>query len=206
MKISKKLAKILRHDAESLKLPIDEKGYVPVDLILKMNFFKSLNVDLEHLKKIVETNKKQRFNLKFDNDKKVYLICANQGHSIKKIQNSNLIQLKNYPDDFPDFIIHGTFKSKWPLIKESGGLKKMNRNHIHLTTNLPNSENNFVISGMKTSSNVFIYINIKKCLDNNIIFHKSLNNVILTEGNKDGIIPLDCFERVIDKNDNPLDF
>jgi len=53
-----------------------------------------------------------------------------------------------------------------------------------------------VISGMRNSSAVLVYLDIAKAMDLGLKFWESDNGVILCDGGDDGIIPLSCFERV----------
>ena len=102
------------------------------------------------------------------------------GPFVKSSENDNLTPMTI--DELSQLrIYHGTYRTKLPLIKSSGGLSKMNRNHIHFTC-----EQYSTCSGIRYNANVLIYINASKCIEHGIVFYKSLNNVILTSGNKDG--------------------
>ena len=79
----------------------------------------------------------------------------------------------------------------------------MNRNHIHFATGLLGEEG--VISGMRYSCNVLIYIDLVKALEGGIKFFKSENGVILTEGlNGEGCLPKDYFAKVVNKTGDVL--
>lgn len=80
----------------------------------------------------------------------------------------------------------------------------MNRLHIHFAIGLPNDGN--VISGMRNSAQIYIYIDLAKALNDNIKFYKSANNVILSPGNADGIIEIKYFLKVIDHKTGKLIF
>lgn len=71
----------------------------------------------------------------------------------------------------------------------------MNRIHIHFAKGLPND--GAVISGMRKSAQIYIYINLQKALDDGIQFFTSANDVILSPGNKEGIIEAKYFFKVI---------
>ncbi|KAF9586580.1 tRNA 2'-phosphotransferase 1 [Lunasporangiospora selenospora] len=72
----------------------------------------------------------------------------------------------------------------------------MNRNHIHMAVGLPGE--NGVISGMRGSCNMYIYIDTEKAFQDEIKFYRSSNNVILSDGkNGDGIIPPLYFQKVV---------
>jgi len=49
---------------------------------------------------------------------------------------------------------------------------------------------------MRAGSQVLIYIDVPKAMEAGLKFYLSANGVVLTEGNENGIIPIDLFERV----------
>ena len=182
IEISKSLSYILRHGALELGLNIDEGGWVSIEEILSLKQLK--HVSLEQIEKIVEENDKKRFELEN------FKIRAVQGHSKyvgEKINEEELLEEIIEP---LEKCIHGTTKNAWELIKNSG-LNKMNRMHIHFSIGEPDDEN--VISGMRNSSQILIYIDMEKAMKNGIKFYKSKNNVILTSE----IITPDFFKKVV---------
>lgn len=54
----------------------------------------------------------------------------------------------------------------------------MSRNHIHFAPGLPQEDG--VISGMRKSCDVYIYIDMVQAIKDGIDFYISSNNVILT--------------------------
>ena len=84
----------------------------------------------------------------------------------------------------------------------------MKRNHIHFASRLPQPQKNkqdkqntstTPISGMRLSSQIYIYINGSKCANDDIKFYRSDNGVILTAGVKEeGMLPLQYFDKVVD--------
>ena len=103
------------------------------------------------------------------------------------------------PQDAPK-VIHGTYFKAWNLIKKSG-LNKMKRNHIHFAAGEPGDQG--VISGMRSSAQVFIYIDVEKAMsEGGIKFYKSANNVILSPGNADGFILPTYFKIVKNMKNN----
>ena len=144
-----------------------------------------------------------------ETDKTILCIRANQGHSIGMIDSNLLLQrltsdelLQNYP-----IMVHGTNYSAWERIQSSGGLSKMQRNHIHFATDIPtaNGTNNAVISGMRKSCDVYIYVCINKCIRDNISIYKSENGVLLTAGVDDlGILPLHYVSHVTNSSGSVL--
>ena len=155
-----------------------------------------------------------------------YLIRATQGHSIKTVEAASLLEPLSLDDEskLPETVVHGTFHGVWPLILQTGGLKRMNRNHVHFATgpslesvlelqaeNKKPSKDNSVISGMRGDAQILIYIDIKKALAAGCPFWRSENGVILSEGlpvpdakndakgNPQKVVPLDCFQVVVER-------
>lgn len=112
------------------------------------------NITLQQIQHVVDTNDKKRYQLTEIEGE--YFIRANQGHSLKTVESKDLLQ-EIQQDVSP--VIHGTSAKAWESIKEQG-LSKMNRNHIHFAVGLPSDKG--VISGMRNSSQVYIYINVSK--------------------------------------------
>lgn len=139
-----------------------------------------------------------------------YLIRANQGHSIKLDNEGLLVPITTEAGNVPDVVVHGTDERSWDLILKSGGLRRMGRNHIHFASGLPagfkslqsgsasteEKEAAPVISGMRKSSSVLVYVDINAALAAGIKFFLSENGVILTEGNEQGCLPYEFFKRV----------
>lgn len=134
----------------------------------------------------------------------ILCIRANQGHSMPLVDSDLLLQrlasddlLLNYP-----IMVHGTYFTAWAKILSSGGLSKMERNHIHFATGIPQrlqpnderstgSNNPVVISGMRRTCEVYVYIDIRKCVTDQIPIYKSDNGVLLTDGiDNSGMLPL----------------
>lgn len=190
VELSKLLSWILRHGANEEKLPIDGNGYVDIDIILKHQRFVSKKFSLMEIKNVVSNDQKQRFTLNSLPNGKM-LIRANQGHSLTNVQMT--MSIVDDASKLP-VAVHGTYYRFWEKIK-SEGLKRMTRNHIHLTE----SEHfNVEISGFRSSSEILIYINVRKAMADGIVFYRSANNVILTEG-IDGVLSNEYFAKVIDR-------
>lgn len=180
IKNSKKLSKILRHSAKSRGLNIDNGGWIKLNDILKCQEFK--NVTNEDILFIVENNDKKRFSIEYRNN--IIYIKANQGHSIKSINDDLLLNEITDPN-YIKIAVHGTFKKSIKLIKENG-LSKMNRNHIHM------AKSKDIKSGIRKNATVFIFIDVTSAINDGIKFYESENDVILSPG-IDGIIPSKYF-------------
>lgn len=139
------------------------------------------------------------------NDPADYLIRANQGHSLEVASENLLTPITE--ENLPSVVVHGTTHAAWPQIVATGGLKKMARTHVHFASGLPagfKSEDHDagaapVISGMRNSSSVLVYVDIKKALEAGVKFWRSENGVILSEGDENGVIGLQFFSRVEDR-------
>ncbi|XP_052701513.1 uncharacterized protein LOC128178411 isoform X2 [Crassostrea angulata] len=176
--LSKKLSFILRHGAEKMGFKMMPGGFLWVDEILRRNEYRDFTV--EDIKHIVETNDKQRFSLADENGR--LKIRANQGHSVE-VDGLELTPITD-PSEAPE-VIHGTYLKSWDIIKNQG-LNKMGRNHIHFAAGEPGE--NGVISGMRSSCEVIIKLNMEKALKDGLKFFRSANNVILSPGDADGFI------------------
>ncbi|KAJ1306594.1 hypothetical protein OPQ81_007594 [Rhizoctonia solani] len=210
---SKTLSYILRHGAAKEHLTIRSDGYVRVlDLLARP---KLKDLDLPGLLKIVTNDQKQRYQLGVQNGPdgpKVPIvpitsaqapdlatslwIRANQGHTLK------VDDLETKPITDPSEVpcaVHGTNLKAWESIKAQG-LSRMRRNHIHLASGRPGASG--VISGMRSSSQILIFIDIAAAIAAGILFHLSANGVILTAGDSNGLIPPVYFSSVEKKVDS----
>lgn len=135
-----------------------------------------------------------------------YLIRANQGHSIKVDVEGLLTPITIEAGNIPSTCVHGTDSHAWKLILKSGGLRRMGRTHIHFASGLPagftsastteEKQAQPVISGMRKSSTILIYVDVKKALEKGIKFWVSENGVVLSEGDEKGVLSYEFFERV----------
>lgn len=196
IKISKKLIGILRHGAQKRGIPINQNGEVLISDLLKQPDFK--NVSIQKIMEIVANCPKQRFKI---SDNELY-IKANQGHSIKINTDECMTKLtpQNLTDHHidPSIIVHGTYFESWTKIKNSVGLSRMKRQHIHFGIQIP--EDGEVISGMRKSCQVIIYLDIIRAMEAGIVFYLSDNKVVLSEGNSSGFIPKEYFSKIINRN------
>ncbi|KAI0030061.1 KptA family-domain-containing protein [Vararia minispora EC-137] len=201
VKLSKTLSWLLRHGAQSEGLPMREDGYVRVDDLLATPKLRAQRLDLTQLQNIVAADAKQRYSLVSepgaDGAAEAWWIRANQGHSMSdvKMDLKPILAAKDVP-----MAVHGTNMQAWKLI-EQNGLSRMTRNHIHLAQGVPGDG---VISGMRTSAQVLIYIDLQCALDAGLRFYLSDNGVVLTEGDDKGVVHSRFFSRVTDKHGDPL--
>ena len=181
---SKALTRVLRHDAGKWKLAsLGADGYVKLDeLLVVVPYLRTFTY--ENVEEVVRSCEKQRFSMETRGD--VMYIRANQGHTMKRIDDAALLTKVMSPEDVP-VCIHGTYKKcRAPI--ERDGLSVMKRNHIHFAVGLPGEGG--VISGMRSSSEVICKVDIAKAMADGIEFFRSENDVILTRGiHNSGILP-----------------
>lgn len=162
IRIGKRITYLLRHNPEDLKM--DKNGYVDVTSLLS-----KVHITQQELDYIVDTNDKKR--LAYNQDKTK--IRASQGHSIKVD-----VQLKSLVP--PRTLYHGTSVESWEKIKKSGGLDKMNRLHVHLS-----SDKSVAYSVGKRYSKykepIILEIDSAAMYADGYKFYKSENNVWLTD-------------------------
>jgi len=226
--LSKALSYVLRHAAPSLGLKPSPDGYVPVDDLLSLNHSKFRDKQsgrqrytVDDVIRVVEMNEKQRFKLEYKSTlddsvadgklqsisaesnaikKKVLCIRANQGHSFKAGLESNKLLTPLDTRELTSaelILVHGTTQRAWEDHIRLEGLRRMKRNHIHFATGLPNGQKS-PISGMRSSSQIYIYVSGKKCAADGILFYRSDNGVVLTAGvDEEGLLPIKYFERVV---------
>lgn len=122
--LSKLLSLTLRHKPSTLGITLDDNGWVDVDVLLAGARANGKQLDLDLLRRIVETNNKQRFTFSEDGRR----IRANQGHSIE-------VALDLPAQEPPDVLLHGTATRFLDAILAEG-LDRRNRHHVHLSDNL----------------------------------------------------------------------
>ncbi|MEV4054434.1 RNA 2'-phosphotransferase [Amycolatopsis sp. NPDC049688] len=116
IRLSKRLARHLRHDPAALGLTLSPDGWAPVDTLLS-----ALSITREELDEVVEKNNKRRFAF----DETGTRIRASQGHSVA-------VDL-GLPDTVPpDVLYHGTVATFLDAIFREG-LRPMNRHAVHLS-------------------------------------------------------------------------
>ncbi len=182
-KLSRWMSRILRHEAVKLNLTVSSTGFVPVHELIALR----PNTTESEIEKCVECNDKQRFALKRGEDGRLF-VRANQGHShgvAKIICDDEILLPISSSDELPEVIAHGTYFSSLPAI-ERDGLSRMSRAHVHLAENVP--EAGGVISGMRKSCQVIVWVNARAAICAGLLFYRSSNGVILTPGDSDGYI------------------
>lgn len=168
IRLSKYLSYILRHNPADIDLSLDESGWAEVDdLIKRVSEHSRYTLDLNSLTSIVRDDGKQRYSMR---DGK---IRANQGHSI------NVNAIDSASCNPPDILYHGTTREAWGQIKKSGGLSKMNRHHVHLSSGYDTALS--VASRRRRKKPIVLEIKAKEMANSGSKFYLSENGVWLTE-------------------------
>ncbi|CZS97860.1 related to tRNA 2`-phosphotransferase [Rhynchosporium graminicola] len=204
--VSKALSKLLRHAAVEAGLKLDAEGFASVEQVMKWPRLKSLQIIFDDIRTAVSDNAKQRFSMKpspslegtpdlNSENPSDWVIRANQGHSIAVDSASLLVPITVAAGNVPDIVVHGTYFAFYQTIVESGGLKKMTRNHIHFSTGLPEDKQG-VISGMRKDAEILIYVDVKQSLEDGVEWWLSENGVVLTEGDHMGVLGTKYWKKV----------
>jgi putative RNA 2'-phosphotransferase len=117
------------------------------------------------LEAVVSANDKKRFSFNSSGT----MIRANQGHSIQ-------VELNLQEQVPPDLLYHGTVEKFLPVI-QTEGLKKMGRQHVHLSVD----ETTAVKVGSRRGKPVVLVIHSKSMHEAGFSFFLSENGVWLTE-------------------------
>ena len=170
---SKFLALILRHRPEKGNVVLDEHGWCIVEDLVK-----NANFKLNDILEIVKTDNKSRYELSTDSKK----IRAVQGHS----KNLNVdVQLEKCIP--PSILYHGTKEDvKMEIAKK--GLLPMNRQHVHLTTDIKVAKET---ADRRKGKSIIMEIDACQMAAKNYKFYKAANGVWLTYE-----IPA-CFIRIL---------
>jgi putative RNA 2'-phosphotransferase len=162
---SKFLSLVLRHKPAQIGLVLDENGWASVSELLEKINAQGNNVDIDLLNEIVDTNDKKRFAFNDDKTK----IRASQGHSIE-------IDLDLEPSLPPDTLYHGTATRFVESILKVG-LKKQQRQHVHLSEKLETA----TAVGARHGKPTILIVDAKQMHEDGFVFYKSENNVWLTD-------------------------
>ncbi|YCM43979.1 RNA 2'-phosphotransferase [Verrucomicrobiaceae bacterium 227] len=164
-KLSRTLSLVLRHDPGAINLTLDPEGWASVDELLACMTRYGKRIDLLTLQEIVAGSDKQRFRFSDDGQR----IRANQGHSIQ-------IDLQLEAQSPPDVLYHGTALRFMDAI-EKEGLKKMARQHVHLSPDIRTAH----AVGMRHGRPVILEIAARSLANHGFQFYLSENGVWLTE-------------------------
>lgn len=182
-RFSKFLSLILRHKPEEVGLELMENGWVDLNkLIDAINYSakSEYKVDRQLIEEIVAEDEKQRYSISEDG----LLIRANQGHSIKGlIMNYKEVSL----DELPDTLYHGTSTDNYEKIVESGAIKPMSRQLVHLSKDIETASK----VGKRHGKVTVLAIDAKKLAKDDHRVFISENGVYLVDE-----VPLEYFYKI----------
>lgn len=121
VRISKYLAKHLRHEPQGIGITLDAHGWVPVDELLRAAAAHGFPFSRAELEEVVASNDKQRYALDAGRER----VRAQQGHSVP-------VELDLPVSEPPPWLYHGTVPRSLPAIRRDG-LRPMNRHAVHLS-------------------------------------------------------------------------
>lgn len=157
------ISKILRHDPEGIKMTKD--GYVLVSDLLS-----HIGITKQELDDIVRDNDKKRFAYSEDGT----MIRASQGHSLG-------IELNLPVARPPQKLYHGTDSTAYAKILKSGSIKKMKRDHLHLSADVETAKKVGLRHARSIYDLVILEINSAAMYATGYKFYLSANGVWLTE-------------------------
>ena len=193
-RVSRAMSKVLRHTAKQVGVDMTPEGYVEVEKLVRVL---PKGADVSAVKSVVDADQKHRFGWKVDGDGKAW-VRANQGHSHELVERDALLHRITHTEDLPKRCVHGTTRDAWEKIKAAKGLARMGRNEIHLATG-DFSDGSAVVSGMRKSSQVHVYVDAVLCLERGVPLYLSENGVVLCPGlGPRGVLPTGYFARVVD--------
>jgi putative RNA 2'-phosphotransferase len=165
IRLSKFLSKHLRHAPEAIGLHLEAGGWVAVADLLAACAAHGHPMSRDELEDVVEDNDKQRFAF----DEAGQRLRAQQGHSVE-------VDLQLAPAEPPAVLYHGTAPAALPAIRRDG-LQKMNRHHVHLTTDEATARR----VGQRRGRPILLAIDAAALHAAGGIFYRSGNGVWLTE-------------------------
>lgn len=163
--ISKFMSLVLRHNPQKINITLDVQGWVSVELLLKQMGIFGKSISMKELEIVVDQNDKKRFAFNEDKTK----IRASQGHSVN-------IDLAILPVEPPEFLYHGTVGKFLANIKTEG-LKKINRQHVHLSKD----EETATKVGNRRGNAIILIIRTREMFQDGYLFYCSENGVWLTD-------------------------
>jgi putative RNA 2'-phosphotransferase len=165
VRLSRRLALVLRHRPETAGLTLDSGGWVPVADLLA-----ALRISRADLDVVVAENDKSRFVIAAGADG-VERIRASQGHS-RRVN----VDLGLPPAEPPAVLFHGTPRTNLtPILRD--GLRPGSRQHVHLSLD----EATAVVVGRRRAQDVVVLeVAAGVMVTDGHVFHRSENGVWLT--------------------------
>ncbi|MGV9950729.1 RNA 2'-phosphotransferase [Streptomyces cellulosae] len=163
VRVSKYLAKHLRHQPERIGLTPDEAGWVEIDTLLTAAADHGFPVTREELDHVVAAHDKRRFAVEGTR------IRASQGHTIP-------VDLQLPAAEPPAWLYHGTVARNLDAIRAEG-LRPMSRHAVHLSADRETATR----VGARRGRPVVLSVDAGAMRRDGHVFHVSANGVWLTE-------------------------
>jgi putative RNA 2'-phosphotransferase len=165
VKMSKFLSLVLRHKPEEIGLTLDQNGWADVEELIRLANQRGTRLTRSLLHQVVAENDKKRFALSDDGSR----IRASQGHSVE-------VDLAIPPTQPPEVLYHGTASRFMDSIRTSG-LHSANRQHVHLSLDVPSATK----VGQRHGKPVVLVVRAGEMAAAGHLFFLSANGVWLTE-------------------------
>jgi len=165
--LSRVVSHALRHEPWLYELELDDEGWVSIDLLLNSlrtydNKWKNLNsIDLINM---ISASDKIRHEISNDRIRALY------GHSIP----GKLLKIPGKP---PNILFHGTASKNLALIYREG-LRPMNRQYVHLSTQIEIAEQ---VGKRKDPKPIILTIVAKEAYEHDVIFYQGNEQVWLVD-------------------------
>ncbi|MFD8911858.1 RNA 2'-phosphotransferase [Streptomyces sp. NPDC059575] len=163
VKLSKYLAKHLRHQPERIGLTLDAGGWVEIDALMTAAAAHGFRFTREELDHVVAVNDKKRYAV--DGTR----IRASQGHTVD-------VDLGLPPATPPPYLYHGTVARALDAIRAEG-LRPMNRHDVHLSADRETATR----VGSRRGRPVVLPVDAAAMHRDGHVFRVSANGVWLTE-------------------------
>ncbi|MFD7610102.1 RNA 2'-phosphotransferase [Streptomyces sp. NPDC059828] len=163
VKVSKYLAKHLRHQPERIGITLDANGWVAIDELIRAAAAHGFTFTRDELDHVVAVNDKRRYTI--DGDR----IRASQGHTVQ-------VDLELPAAEPPPYLYHGTVARHLTAIRTEG-LRPMARHHVHLS---PDRETATRV-GARRGRPVVLSVDAGAMHRAGHVFHVSANGVWLAD-------------------------
>ena len=185
--ISRALVFAFRHGPEKLGVELDENGWAPLGhLLSKSDRLNSLSVREQDVRDIIADPEALKLRLECKMDAEIFTVRTYQGHGV----NSGVSVHTDPGNQFlakPGFLLHATTMNALKPILTSG-IKRMQRNAIHLVPSDFNSTQEQYVERRKTP--IVLVIDAQRAMTHGSqSFFSSPNGAILCDDNEEGVIP-----------------